>query len=73
VQAGLVLTAGGVGLQVVSGQVVSDAAQPIHALGVLGIALGLGFVISAIVSYLISQRLGLIEHGTGTRAETPLG
>jgi hypothetical protein len=28
---------------------------------VLAIALGLGFVISAIISFVISQRLGLIE------------
>lgn len=61
VQGGLVLIAGGIGLQVVSGRVADDASQPIHALGILGIALGLGFVISAIISFVISQRLGLIE------------
>ena len=71
VQGGVVLMAGGIGLQVVSGRVADDASQPLHALGVLGIALGLGFVVSAIVSYFISQRLGLIEPaspalGTGT-------
>ncbi len=59
VQGGLVLVAGGIGLQVVSGRVDSDASQPIHALGILGIALGLGFIISAIISFVISQRLGL--------------
>ena len=61
VQGGLVLVAGGIGLQVVSGRVTDDASQPLHALGVLAIALGLGFVISAIISFVISQRLGLIE------------
>lgn len=61
VQGGLVLVASGIGLQMVSGRVADDASQPLHALGILGIALGLGFVISAIISFLISQRLGLIE------------
>ncbi len=60
-QGGIVLVAAGVGLMVVSGQVPDDASQPLHALGVIGIALGAGFVISAIISFVISQRLGLIE------------
>jgi hypothetical protein len=60
-QGGIVLIAGGCGLEIVSGRVGEDAAQPLHALGVLGIALGLGFVASAIISFAISHRLGLIE------------
>jgi len=70
VQGGLVLMAAGVGLMVVSGRVVdAEAAQPLNALGVLGIALGLGFLISAIISFVISRRLGLIE--PARRAEPP--
>jgi len=61
VQGGIVLMAGGFGLEAVSGRVGDDAAQPLHALGVLGIALGLGFVASAIISFVISHRLGLLE------------
>jgi len=60
-QGGIVLMAGGFGLEVVSGRVGEDAGQPLHALGVLGIALGLGFLVSAIVSFVISQRLGLVD------------
>jgi hypothetical protein len=72
VQGGIVLMAGGIGLQVVSTRVTDAASQPLHALGVLGIALGLGFVISAIISYVISQRLGLIEPTSpARRAELP--
>jgi hypothetical protein len=61
VQGGLVLLAGGIGLLVVSGRVANDVSQPIQALGVLAIALGVGFVISAIISFVISRKLGLIE------------
>lgn len=72
VQGGLVLMAGGVGLQVVSARVTDDASQPLHALGVLAIALGLGLVISAIISFVISQRLGLIEPPSpAPRIESP--
>lgn len=71
VQGGVVLMAGGIGLQVVSARVADDASQPLHALGVLGIALGLGFLVSAIISFVISQRLGLIEPASpALRSET---
>jgi hypothetical protein len=61
VQAGVVLIAGGVGLQIVSNHIVVDISQPLRAFGVLGVALGIGFAVSAVVSYFISRRLGLIE------------
>jgi len=61
VQGGVVLIAGGIGLWVVSGRVADDASQPLHALAVIGIALGLGFTVSAIISFIISRRLGLID------------
>jgi hypothetical protein len=61
VQGGVVLMAGGFGLQGVAGRLPSEAAQPLHALGVLGVALGVGLVISAIISFVLSRRLGLLE------------
>ncbi len=70
-QGGVVLVAGGIGLQVVSGRVTDDASQPLQALGVLAIALGLGFLFSAGISFWISQRLGLIEPPPGPRTEPP--
>jgi hypothetical protein len=69
VQAGLVIAALGIGLQVVSRRAGNDASQPLHALGVLALAVGFGFVISAIISFVISHRLGLIER----RPEAPVG
>lgn len=61
VQAGLVLALGGLGLQYVSGGTVEEVRQPIYAMGVLALMFGLGFVLSAIVSYLLSHRLGLLD------------
>lgn len=59
VQGGVVMIAAGIGFEVVSARIAD--AQPLSALGVIAIALGLGFVISAAISFLISRRLGLLE------------
>ncbi|HEX3577408.1 MAG TPA: hypothetical protein VHY33_02495 [Thermoanaerobaculia bacterium] len=61
VQVGLVLAAAGFGLQYVSGSIEKSMSQPLFAMGVLAISIGIGFVISAIVSYVLSRRLGLWE------------
>ncbi len=71
-QGGLVLISGGLGLQIVGGHIRQEAAAPLLALGVLAIALGIGFIASAIISYVISRRLGLIEPPpAATRSELP--
>ena len=73
VQAGLVLAAGGAGLETVSGRITDEAGQPITVIGILAIALGVGFLASAIVSWVISNRLGLIEPASrAVRAEPPV-
>jgi hypothetical protein len=59
VQAGLVAAAVGVGLIWVSDRVVEEVTQPLYTMGVLALSLGAGFVLSAIVSYVLSRRLGL--------------
>jgi hypothetical protein len=64
-QAGVVLVAAGVGLYFAFGNSPDNGYQPMHALGVLAIALGIGFLISAILSYGISRRLKLIEPTPG--------
>jgi ABC-type multidrug transport system fused ATPase/permease subunit len=61
IQVGLVLAAAGFGLEYVSGSIQKDVAQPLYAMGVLGIAIGAGFVLSAIVSFILSRKLGLWE------------
>lgn len=60
VQIGLVLAAGAVGLIFVSRRLIEEVGQVFFAAGVLALALGVGFVISAAASLLLSQRLGLL-------------
>ena len=59
VQVGAVLGVGGVGLAIVAGRAVEDVREPLAALGVVAIALGIGFLVSAVMAYVLSQRLGL--------------
>ncbi|HXH37921.1 MAG TPA: hypothetical protein VNN08_04800 [Thermoanaerobaculia bacterium] len=61
IQVGLVLAAAGFGLQYVSGSIQKDVAQPLFAMGILSVSIGAGFVLSAIVSFVLSRKLGLWE------------
>ena len=61
VQAGTVLAVVGIGLWYVKRTVIAELAGPLNVVGVLAVALGVGFVLSAGVSYLLSRRLGLLE------------
>lgn len=69
VQVGVVLLSAGVGIAIISRQVSSDATEPIRSLGMLGIAVGIGFLISAAISFAISHRLGLIEKSSTPNPE----
>jgi hypothetical protein len=62
-QAGMVLGFGGLGLRLAIPANVADnlAAQPLSVISMLAVAIGVGFVISAAVSYFVSQRLGLFD------------
>jgi ABC-type multidrug transport system fused ATPase/permease subunit len=71
VQVGLVLAAGGFGLEYVSRSIEKTVSQPLFAMGILAIAIGIGFVISAIVSYVLSRRLGLWETAAAAPADAP--
>lgn len=70
VQAGTVLLLSGLGLQFVGArQQWEEIGQPLSSMGILVVAIGLGFVISAAASYFLSRRLGLISGYTvGTDA-----
>jgi hypothetical protein len=60
-QAGAVLTVLGIGVELIARQAVEEVAGPIGAVGALVIALGVGFVISAVVAYFLSRRFGLVQ------------
>ena len=66
VQIGIVLALGGVGLYIARSNVIDEAAQALAVVAELAIALGLGFVISALVAYALSKQLGLIEPHTSS-------
>ncbi|HEY2383298.1 MAG TPA: hypothetical protein VGK48_19155 [Terriglobia bacterium] len=61
VQAGLVVGLAGVGLNYASDHIAPEAAQPFFVLGVLGIAVGTGFILSALASYMIARNMGLVQ------------
>jgi hypothetical protein len=65
-QAGVVLAAAGLAFYYVSGRVDEEMTQPFYTLGILGLFVGIGFLASALVSYLLSQRLGLLDQTTPT-------
>jgi hypothetical protein len=60
VQVGLILAAAGIGFQIVSNSVEKVVGPPLFAIGVLAIAVGTGFLLSAVVSFFLSRRLGLL-------------
>ena len=68
-QAGLVLLLVGSGLLLLRGQLSANDAPPLLVSGTLGVTLGAGFILSALVSYGLSKHLGLIgEAGQGTES-----
>ena len=61
-QSGIVVSTLGTGLIFVSRGVATDEfAQTLYGVGIVVLTIGLGFAISAAVSYVLSQRLGLIQ------------
>jgi hypothetical protein len=61
VQAGVVLLLTGVGLLYVSSTFIDEPAELFRVIGVIALALGGGFVVSAGAAYVLSRRLGLLE------------
>lgn len=65
-QVGVIVAVAGFGLQIVSRTVDAVAAPPFLAMGTIALAVGLGFLLSALVSFVLSKRLGLLA-----QSETP--
>jgi hypothetical protein len=60
-QIGMVLAFAGLGLNFVSSRVLEDVGPPLFVVGVLAMSLGVGFVVSAVMAYVLSRRFGLLE------------
>ena len=60
-QAGLVMVAGGCGLMLASGRMSEEDYLPIEIIGIVAVALGVGFAVSAAISFLLSSKMGLLE------------
>ena len=60
-QAGAVLTVLGLGFEVVAKSAVEELSGPVSAMGAVIMALGVGFLVSAILAYLLSRRFGLMN------------
>jgi hypothetical protein len=60
-QTGIVVTAAGIGLSYMGRRMgLVEMGEPVSAFGVLVGAIGLGFIVSAIASFFLSHRLGLV-------------
>jgi hypothetical protein len=63
VQAGVVLAFAGLGLSVVSWSVADrEVSEPFSALGTLALFVGFGFVAAAVISFILSRKLGLLRN-----------
>jgi hypothetical protein len=61
VQAGIVLVLTGIGLLYVSSSLTDEPAQFFMVIGVITLALGGGFIVSAVAAYGLSRKLGLLD------------
>ena len=61
VQAGIVLAIAGLGILFVSSRFIDEPAQFFFVVGTVTLALGGGFILSAVAAYALSRRLGLLE------------
>jgi hypothetical protein len=72
-QAGVVLALAGCGLLLVSRRAIPEIAQGLSAIGVLALAVGAGFILSAVIAYALSSRLGLFEQRARVTSDTLAG
>ena len=75
VQAGVVLVLAGVALIVGRHQIdVEEVRQMLYLMGIFGSFVGVGFILSALASYGLSRKLGLVDGtGSGTNPSLPAG
>lgn len=61
IQAGIVIAAAGIGMLFVSARFERESAEGMFALGMIGLSIGVGFVLSAAVSMFLSKRLAPVD------------
>jgi hypothetical protein len=61
VQAGVVLLLTGIGLLYLSSTFIDEPAELFQVIGVVSLALGCGFIVSAVAAYALSKKLGLLD------------
>lgn len=69
VQVGVILIALALGFLVISGRAIDEVQPVLTSLAVLGFCLGLGSILSAAASYVISRKLGLLQEAHAPRPE----
>lgn len=69
VQVGVILIALAIGFLVISGRAIDEVQPVLTSLAVLGFCLGLGSILSAAASYVISRKLGLLQEAHAPRPE----
>jgi hypothetical protein len=66
-QAGAVLTVLGLGITVVSRTTLEEVAAPLAAIGAVILALGIGFLVSSALAYMLTRRLRLMPEPDATQ------
>jgi hypothetical protein len=64
--AGVVLTVLGIGFRFAAGVMVAEVQPAFQIVGIIVVALGIGFLLSAILAFIVSARMGLIAARTAT-------
>jgi hypothetical protein len=63
-QAGAVLTVLGIGIALVSRNTLEEVAAPLAAMGAIVMALGIGFLVSSGLAFMLTRRFGLLNDAT---------
>ena len=66
-QAGAVLTVLGIGISIVSRTTLEEVAAPLAAIGAVILALGIGFMVSALLAYTLTKRMRLMPGQDGSQ------
>jgi hypothetical protein len=72
-QAGAVLTVLGIGITMVSRRTLEEVAPPLAAIGAVIVALGIGFLISAVLAYMLTRRFRLMPEAADSTSQGPRG